>query len=202
MWTYLLALLYFQFVSVLMMLLFFGFLLLSWCTNITIFQISPSNILLFHLAVIETLLCIIFFILAVPLLTDTEELITTHTVCNLNAFLTTLLQPIALWTVCGLNCDRYYAISAPLHYNAIVNSKKVRQCVFVYIVWFLVVGNCAGNHNSWFVCVMEQSYGKYPMFDDTMHVDGVVLILQRDTVLVFNQKALAFSRWRIRVHHP
>lgn len=92
-------------------------------------QISPSNILLFHLAIIETLLCVIYLVLAVPLLTRDDESMAAHTICNLNAFLTTLLQPIALWTVCGLNCDRYYAISAPLHYNAIVNSKKVIHCL-------------------------------------------------------------------------
>lgn len=94
-------------------------------------QISPSNILLFHLAIIETLLCVVYLVLAVPLLTRDDESIAAHTICSLNAFLTTLLQPIALWTVCGLNCDRYYAISAPLHYNAIVNSKKVIHCLCV-----------------------------------------------------------------------
>lgn len=46
-------------------------------------------------------------------------------VCTIGGYLHTLLHPVALWTVCGLNCDRYCAISAPLHYAALVNPKKV-----------------------------------------------------------------------------
>ena len=45
--------------------------------------------------------------------------------CGFCGVLIGLLRPIAVWTVCGLNCDRYYAISAPLHYASLVNSKKV-----------------------------------------------------------------------------
>ncbi|KAL0272095.1 UNVERIFIED_CONTAM: hypothetical protein PYX00_005194 [Menopon gallinae] len=45
--------------------------------------------------------------------------------CNLHGFLFTLLHPVALWTVCGLNCDRYYAITSPLRYGSVVNPKKV-----------------------------------------------------------------------------
>lgn len=88
-------------------------------------QVSPSNILLFHLGVVESLLCIIFLIFAVPLLSRNDEIITVKAICTIHGFLITLLHPIALWTVCGLNCDRYYAIAAPLHYNAIFNPKKV-----------------------------------------------------------------------------
>lgn len=91
------------------------------------FQVSPSNILLFHLGIIESLLCIVFLVFSVPLLTRGDENATVNTICKLDAFFLTLLHPVALWTVCALNCDRYYAISAPLHYNAIVSSKKVRK---------------------------------------------------------------------------
>lgn len=93
----------------------------------SIFQVSPSNILLFHLGIIESLLCVVFLVFSVPLLTRSDENVAVNTICKLDAFFLTLLHPIALWTVCGLNCDRYYAISAPLHYNAIVSSKKVRK---------------------------------------------------------------------------
>lgn len=32
---------------------------------------------------------------------------------------------MAMWTTCGLNCDRFYAIASPLHYSAIVNPRRV-----------------------------------------------------------------------------
>ncbi|CAH0564518.1 unnamed protein product [Brassicogethes aeneus] len=32
---------------------------------------------------------------------------------------------MVLWTICGLNCDRYYAIAAPLHYTHIISPKKI-----------------------------------------------------------------------------
>lgn len=125
--------------------------------------------MLFHLGIIESLLCIVFLIFSVPLLTRGEENAAVNTICNLDAFFLTLLHPIALWTVCGLNCDRYYAISgwflfslilsffmcvcicslydelysifsAPLHYNAIVSSKKVKfpkENIWITIFFFI-----------------------------------------------------------------
>uniref|UniRef100_T1H1Q2 G-protein coupled receptors family 1 profile domain-containing protein n=1 Tax=Megaselia scalaris TaxID=36166 RepID=T1H1Q2_MEGSC len=45
--------------------------------------------------------------------------------CMLNGFLFTILHPVALWTICGLNCDRFYAIAEPLHYCVIVTKRKV-----------------------------------------------------------------------------
>lgn len=90
-------------------------------------QITPSNILLFHLSAVESLLCIVFLLFSVPFYFREDAYVAVSTICGFHGFLLTLLHPVALWTVCGLNCDRYYAISAPLHYNAIVNSRKVRK---------------------------------------------------------------------------
>lgn len=103
----------------------------SLCVCNTFTQVTPSNILLFHLSIIESLLCIIFLIFSVPLLTHGEENSITHSICNVNAFFLTLLHPVALWTVCGINFDRYYCISAPLHYNNIVSTNKVRTCQII-----------------------------------------------------------------------
>lgn len=128
---------------------------------------SPSNILLFHLGVIESLLCMVFLIFSVPLLTRNDEYITAHTICSLNAFFTTLLHPIALWTVCGLNFDKYYAISAPLHYNAIVNSKKVFLFVFFikYFVFYLSIFD-----EIKFICV-NQLFIFERFFNDCVEID-------------------------------
>ena len=41
--------------------------------------------------------------------------------CSLPGFLLSLLHPVALWTLCGLHTDRYFAISTPLHYGAKVS---------------------------------------------------------------------------------
>lgn len=98
-----------------------------------IFQITPNNILLFHLGVVDSLLCILFCVFSVPFLIRNDELVSVQTFCSFHGILMTLLHPLALWTICGLNCDRYYAIAAPLHYNAIVNSKKVSAINNIYI---------------------------------------------------------------------
>jgi hypothetical protein len=55
--------------------------------------------------------------------------VVTGPLCAIHGFLFTLLHPVALWTVCGLNCDRYYAISAPLHYTNLVSTRKVAVCL-------------------------------------------------------------------------
>lgn len=55
--------------------------------------------------------------------------------CTICSFLIGLLRPVAVWTVCGLNCDRYYAISAPLHYGSYINSKKVWNLKCLYITF-------------------------------------------------------------------
>lgn len=78
-----------------------------------------------HLGVVDTLLGVLFLIFAAPSLTTRPTWFSTGTPCTLHGFLFTLLHPVALWTICGLNCDRYYAIAAPLHYGALVNPKKV-----------------------------------------------------------------------------
>jgi hypothetical protein len=45
--------------------------------------------------------------------------------CSFNDVLIHILQPIGLWTISCINFDRYYAICSPLHYNALLTTKKV-----------------------------------------------------------------------------
>lgn len=93
---------------------------------VLLFQISANNILLLHLGFVDSLLCFTFLIFSLPSFANSDDwLATSDMSCNLHGFLLTLLHPVALWTVCGLNCDRFYAIAAPLHYGALVNTKKV-----------------------------------------------------------------------------
>ncbi|KAL1494052.1 hypothetical protein ABEB36_009713 [Hypothenemus hampei] len=85
---------------------------------------TANNVLLLHLGVVNILIGILFLFFCLPGIKGTEW-VKTGAPCAVNGFLFTLLQPLAVWTICGLNCDRYYAIAAPLHYSHIVSIKKV-----------------------------------------------------------------------------
>ncbi|XP_060521440.1 G-protein coupled receptor 161-like isoform X2 [Cylas formicarius] len=85
---------------------------------------NASNILLLHLGSVNILLGVLSLSFSVPGIKGIEWP-TSGAACTLYGFFFTLFHPLALWTVCGLNCDRYYVIAAPLHYSHIVSSKKV-----------------------------------------------------------------------------
>lgn len=90
-------------------------------------QVSANNILLLHLGIVDSILCMLFLIFSLPSIAKSDGAVVFEAICSVHGFLLTLMHPIALWTICCLNCDRYYAISAPLHYSAIVNTKKVHK---------------------------------------------------------------------------
>lgn len=90
-----------------------------------LFQVSANNILLLHLGIVDSILCMLFLIFSLPSIAKSDGAVVFEAICSVHGFLLTLMHPIALWTICCLNCDRYYAIAAPLHYSAIVNTKKV-----------------------------------------------------------------------------
>lgn len=69
----------------------------------------------------------LFLIFSLPSIAKSDGAVVFEAICSVHGFLLTLMHPIALWTICCLNCDRYYAIAAPLHYSAIVNTKKVQD---------------------------------------------------------------------------
>ncbi|XP_011861647.1 PREDICTED: uncharacterized protein LOC105558528 isoform X4 [Vollenhovia emeryi] len=82
-------------------------------------QQTANTLLLIHLGAVEAAVCLILLILATNTWSDASAW------CVLYGFLLALLHPVALWTVTGLNCDRYYAIAAPLHYTAVVSPRRV-----------------------------------------------------------------------------
>ncbi|KAL6255047.1 hypothetical protein P5V15_013380 [Pogonomyrmex californicus] len=82
-------------------------------------QQTANTLLLIHLGAVEAAVCLILLIFA------TGSWPAAGTWCVLHGFLLALLHPVALWTVTGLNCDRYYAIAAPLHYTALVSPRRV-----------------------------------------------------------------------------
>ncbi|XP_017770760.1 PREDICTED: histamine H2 receptor-like [Nicrophorus vespilloides] len=91
---------------------------------------TANNLLLLHLGALNVALGILFLLFAVPGLSNYEWL-SSGAPCLLHGFFFTILHPLVLWTICGLNADRYYAIAAPLHYGHLVNPKKVLLCLGV-----------------------------------------------------------------------
>ncbi|XP_048520129.1 G-protein coupled receptor 161 isoform X2 [Dendroctonus ponderosae] len=91
---------------------------------------TANNILLLHLGIINIFIGILFLIFCLPGIKGTEWA-SAGAPCAVNGFFFTLLHPLALWTICGLNCDRYYAIAAPLHYTHIVSTRKVLVGLFL-----------------------------------------------------------------------
>ncbi|KAK2583140.1 hypothetical protein KPH14_009164 [Odynerus spinipes] len=82
-------------------------------------QQTANTLLLIHLGAVEAAVCLILLIFT------TAPWPVAGTWCVFHGFLLALLHPVALWTVTGLNCDRYYAIAAPLHYAALVSPRRV-----------------------------------------------------------------------------
>ncbi|XP_057321857.1 uncharacterized protein LOC130665464 [Microplitis mediator] len=82
-------------------------------------QQTSNTLLLIHLGAVEFALCFVLLVFT------TGPWTIPGSWCAVHGFLLTLLHPVALWTVTGLNCDRYYAIAAPLHYTAVVSPRRV-----------------------------------------------------------------------------
>ncbi|CAG9861855.1 unnamed protein product [Phyllotreta striolata] len=85
---------------------------------------SPNHLLLVHLAFIDISSALAFLAFYLPGING-KEWSPSGDGCLLYGFLFALLQPLAIWTICGLNCERFYVIAVPLRYSRIVTSKKV-----------------------------------------------------------------------------
>ncbi|XP_066901915.1 histamine H2 receptor isoform X2 [Halyomorpha halys] len=85
-----------------------------------------GRLLLGHLGLTGSLLCLLTLLTGLPL------------PCSLTGSLFALLHPLELYTLCGLNCDRYAAIAAPLHYARLVKPRKV--LLGLGLAWLLALG--------------------------------------------------------------
>ncbi|XP_052864249.1 alpha-1B adrenergic receptor-like [Anopheles cruzii] len=85
-----------------------------------------SKVLLLHLGIVNAVLCLFYFIFyAVSLLQLLPGGVDALDVaCLLFGICFNTLHSIALWTLCALNFDRYFAIATPLHYGTFINTKK------------------------------------------------------------------------------
>lgn len=90
-------------------------------------QVSANNILLLHLGIVNALLCTAFLVFSVPNIarSDGSSAFGAAALCTFHGVLVTTMHPVALWTLCCLNCDRCCAIAAPLHYGDFVNTRRV-----------------------------------------------------------------------------
>ncbi|XP_035904046.1 alpha-1B adrenergic receptor-like isoform X2 [Anopheles stephensi] len=86
-----------------------------------------SKILLLHLGVVNAVLCLFYLLFyaaslfrLLPVALDAMDV-----ACLLFGLCFNTLHSIALWTLCALNFDRYFAIATPLHYGTFINTKKV-----------------------------------------------------------------------------
>ncbi|KAK9883503.1 hypothetical protein WA026_001678 [Henosepilachna vigintioctopunctata] len=100
---------------------------------------SVNQVLLLHLGVLNLILGILYLIFFVPSFT-VHDWISLGIFCSFYGFFFTLFHSLILWTICGLNCDRYYAIASPLHYGFIVSKKKV--FIGLSIGWLVSLGLC------------------------------------------------------------
>ncbi|XP_022251239.1 rhodopsin, GQ-coupled-like [Limulus polyphemus] len=94
----------------------------------------PNNVLLLHLSLVDTVFCIVLLI-SPCVFGAMMPIESTPVGCTLHGFLWTLLPVVVVWTVCGLSCDRYAAISTPLHYSRLVNTR--RAVIFLAGGWML-----------------------------------------------------------------
>ncbi|XP_071446839.1 5-hydroxytryptamine receptor 6-like [Hetaerina americana] len=106
-------------------------------------QVQTANtLLLLHLGTVDVLLCALFLLFAAPGALGargpadaTSPWASAPPLCSLHSFLAALLHPLAIWTLCGLNCDRCAAIAAPLHYARLVSTR--RAAAFLLASWVL-----------------------------------------------------------------
>uniref|UniRef100_A0A182MH55 G-protein coupled receptors family 1 profile domain-containing protein n=1 Tax=Anopheles culicifacies TaxID=139723 RepID=A0A182MH55_9DIPT len=85
-----------------------------------------SKILLLHLGVVNAVLCLFYLVFytasllqLLPVALDAMDV-----ACLMFGLCFNTLHSIALWTLCALNFDRYFAIATPLHYGTFINTKK------------------------------------------------------------------------------
>uniref|UniRef100_A0A8D8YVL2 Rhodopsin, GQ-coupled n=1 Tax=Cacopsylla melanoneura TaxID=428564 RepID=A0A8D8YVL2_9HEMI len=117
---------------------------------------TGNKLLLIHLSIVNVILSLLFLLVVVPHMFHyfsflQPPLLIRHNsrspppsnqsaLCEAHGFLFSLLNSVAIWNICGLNCDRYYAIAAPLHYSVLINQKKIFLCLAV--IWLFCLLAC------------------------------------------------------------
>ncbi|KAB0794177.1 hypothetical protein PPYR_13797 [Photinus pyralis] len=161
---------------------------------------TANNILLLHLGALNTVLALLFLAFSAPGLTRSNWL-SSGAPCALHGFLFTILHPMVLWTICGLNCDRYYAIAAPLHYGHLVNPRKIlvglgagwAVTLALSLPPFFTVGPYAYNSGLG-ACAPDFSLGPGVLWYSAFYT-AFTLLLPATLIVCCNLKILMIARY-------
>uniref|UniRef100_A0A2H8U065 G-protein coupled receptor 161 n=1 Tax=Melanaphis sacchari TaxID=742174 RepID=A0A2H8U065_9HEMI len=161
---------------------------------------SPINVLLTHLSAVDLIVCIAVLVSILPEIFNQYEKVAPW-LCPVHGFLFNFLHPMAIWTVCGLNCDRYYAIAAPLHYGTLVNSRKIMMglcgtwivCLFISLppVFRLVPYTYQPGLP---VCTTDFSKGRATIFYSIFYTT-ITLVLPGVIILGCNIRVFTIARY-------
>ena len=95
---------------------------------------TSTHILLFHLAILDTLFCfaiIIFTSVTLSFGSNNVSVfnISLHTLLQMQQFTWTILSGTLIWTLTGLSCDRYTSICYPFTYSQLVTRKRTLSLI-------------------------------------------------------------------------
>ncbi|XP_050437031.1 beta-3 adrenergic receptor-like [Adelges cooleyi] len=162
---------------------------------------SPINVLLIHLSTVDLIVCVAVLVSALPETFNPDRPVAPW-LCPVHGFLFTFLHPMAIWTVCGLNCDRYYAIASPLHYGTLVNNRKIMLGLCgTWIVCLLISMPPAFRLIPYTylpglpVCTPDFSYGRASSVFYSIFYTTVTLVLPGVIILGCNIKVFTIARY-------
>ncbi|KAF7279316.1 hypothetical protein GWI33_007408 [Rhynchophorus ferrugineus] len=169
--------------------------------SLSLLQVNTANnILLLHLGVLNIPFGILFLLFCIPGIKETQWIIT-GLPCTATGFLFTLVHPLILWTICGLNCDRYYAIATPLHYSNIISTQKVISGLiigwinsFILSIPPLVSISSYKYADGPGICMPDFSDGKHA-FGYALTYTSFTLILPTTILICCNIKILIIARY-------
>ncbi|KAH7955618.1 hypothetical protein HPB52_001902 [Rhipicephalus sanguineus] len=101
---------------------------------------TANSLLLLHLAFVDSVFCLLVLTSNAVFggLSASAEVIDASGACYVQGVLWAVVPAVAVWTLCGLSCDRYAAIASPLHYSRLVNTR--RTCAFLGVSWIVAAG--------------------------------------------------------------
>ncbi|KAH6932490.1 hypothetical protein HPB50_006398 [Hyalomma asiaticum] len=116
---------------------------------------TANSLLLLHLAFVDSVFCLLVLASNAVFggLSASADVIDASGACYVQGVLWAVVPAVAVWTLCGLSCDRYAAIASPLHYSRLVNTR--RTCVFLGVSWIVAAGSAVPP----LVGVCPYSYG-------------------------------------------
>ncbi|XP_077551459.1 uncharacterized protein LOC144165217 [Haemaphysalis longicornis] len=103
---------------------------------------TANSLLLLHLAFVDSLFCLLVLASNAAfgaLGNVSAAAVVASGACHVQGALWASVPAVAVWTLCGLSCDRYAAIASPLHYSRLVNTR--RTCAFLAASWLVAAAS-------------------------------------------------------------